>query len=245
MRTMIAAVAALAVATTAPAQTTAYQDEVLNYGQKQVLVNEKSQNFQNARISYLDGDKSLKAKADTFNGQAGRLQDEREQWLGRNQIYDNVISLRSKDKVMAALDEARKKLGVSELEGYQRLGVYNPFTGESYVKYFDLKTGELVIGEVRALYKNLDQAQQDFQKGCDRLRADESQISQDYQKVLDGYKAARDAKQAKDQAVEELAKAAESRDKARARDEAERQRLQQAEAAERERNRPRPSNVLP
>jgi hypothetical protein len=230
MRTILALVAFVAVAATASAQTASYQDEEFEYGQKQFMVNQKSENFQRAKVSYFDLEKNLQTKANTFNAKVNKLQDEREQWLARHQIYDNVISLRSKDKVMAALDEARRKVGVSELEGYQRMGIHNPYSSESYVKYFDSKTGELVIGEVRALYKNLDQVRQDFQQSCDRLRTDEVQISQDYQKVLDDYKVARDAKQAKDQAIEDAAKAAEALNRARAEAEAaemERQRLEQ------------------
>jgi hypothetical protein len=240
MRKIITATVFLLVPTAAFTQPpTSYQGQEVDVGQKQIVVNEKSQNFQNARSQYITFDDTVKKQESNFNQKVDKLNDEREQWLARHQIYDNVISLRSKDKVMAALDEARKKLGVSELEGYQRMGI-NPYSGESYLKYYDPKTGELVIGEIRALYKNLDQVQKDFQQSCDRARVEAADISKSYQEVLDKYRATRDAKQQKDDSIYQLAKAQEDLNRAKA----------QAAAAEAERqaleNRPqRPTNVLP
>jgi len=199
------ALAALLAPAGLSAQERTLQDpDPLEMGRKEILVNQNSKNYQDAKITYLDIDKATQAKANTFNQQVDKLADERELWLARYRIYENVISLRGKDQVMAALDEARKKLGVSELEGYQRLGVHNPFSGESYIKYYDAKTGELVIGEVRQLYKNLDAARTDFEQSSNRLRAEESRISKSYQDVLDEYKAARDAKQALEKSQDDL-----------------------------------------
>ena len=230
MRIHIALLALVVVSTNVRAQPGSYQGQTFSSGEKFYLVNQKSQNFKDAKNTYTEGAQKLQAKEAAFNAEAEKLALEKEGWLQRYRMYDNVISLRHKDKVMAAFDEERKRLGVGDQQGYQRLGVYNAFTGESYLKCFDAKTGELVIAEVRKLYGNLEQTQKDFEQSRNRLAAEETQISQDYQKVLDGYRAASEAKMAKDQAVADAAKAAEAenRAKAQAREaEMERQRLEQ------------------
>lgn len=226
MRSSIALLSFAMATTTIQAQTASYEGQTFSYGEKFYLLNQKSQD---AKKAYTDGAQKLQAKEAAFNAQAEKLALEKEGWLQRYRMYDNVISLRHKDKVMAAFDEERKRQGVGDQDVHQRIGVHNAFTGESYVKLYDEK-GELKMAEVRMLYENLEKARQDFEQSCDRMRAEEAQISQDYQKVLDGYKAASQAKMAKDQAVAEAAKAAEAenRAKAQAREaEMERQRLEQ------------------
>jgi hypothetical protein len=225
---MIAAFALLATSIVASAQpNTAYQDQQTAVGEAQMVVNQKSQNFQYAKSRSDDSNKKYRDNANDLNQQVDKKTNESGEWLARHQIYSNVISLRYKDKVMAAVDEAREKLGVSEKEGYQRMGAFNPYSGESYLKYYDPKTGELVIGEIRALYKNLEAKREDFQQSCDRLHEKEAEVSKYYQDALNNYQAARDTKQEKDNALYERAKAQENLNRARA----------DAQAAEMERQR--------
>jgi hypothetical protein len=135
---------------------------------------------------------ALDGSVTAFNWQVDQLKDDRELWLGRYQIYDNVISLRGKDAVMAWVDEARKKLGVSELEGYRLLGQSNVYDQQSYVRYYD-NQGNLVMAEIRATYDELLKKKAEFDASVNRLHGEAAAISANYQAVLDSYRAERDA----------------------------------------------------
>jgi hypothetical protein len=147
------------------------------------------------------------------------LKDERELWLGRNQIYENVISLRSKDSIQKALDEQRTKLGVADPKvgfaydpnapknvGYYRMGESNPYDNTSYLRYYDEK-GQLKISEVRGLKADLERQSADIEKHRQRLIQSGQEVEDKYSTAIDAYNKADMARQDFDKAATDLAAA--------------------------------------
>jgi hypothetical protein len=144
---------------------------------------------------------------DDYQKNWATVRDERELWLARNQIYDNVISLRSKDKIQEYLDEQRDKLGVGDRQGYQRIGEYSPFDGRSYIRYYDKDTGQLKISEVRGLREDLDRQRQDIEKHRERLARSAQDIEDKYSTAIDAYNRADAARRDFNKAAADLAAA--------------------------------------
>jgi hypothetical protein len=177
-----------------------YQGQQYNYGTKSVA-------FADAKNASGNANLNLWKRVDDYQKNWVTVKDERELWLARNQIYDNVISLRSKDKIQQYLDEQRNKLGVGDLQGYQRMGEYNPYDGRSYIRYYDKDTGQLKISEVRGFREDLDRQRQDIEKHRERLAHSGKEVDDNYSTAIDAYNKADTARQDLDKAANDLAAA--------------------------------------
>jgi hypothetical protein len=193
MRRTLTVLSLLLVPTLAQAQQPAYQGyEPGEEGTKRVLTADA---FNDAKKASDELNLDLTKSSESYQKDWDTVKDERELWLRRNQIYDNVISLRNKDKVQQYLDEQRKKLGVGEGQGYQRLGEYNPFDGRSYIRYYDDKTGELKISEVRGFRDDLERQRQDIETHRKRVADSEKLVNDKYNAAIVAYDKAETARQ--------------------------------------------------
>jgi hypothetical protein len=188
-----------------------YQAEEANqkYGTKRVMFYDSKRASDTANVN-------LAQAVQDFQQNASSLKDEREIWLARNQIYDVVISVRSKDSIQTYLDEQRGKLGVGELDGYRRIGIYNPYDGTSYIRYYDDKTGEAKISEVRGFREELEQQRTDIEKKRARLVESEKDVDAKYSTAIDAYNAADTANKGMKEAASALASARERLERQRA-----------------------------
>ncbi len=168
------------------------RDAEYDYGRKQIMVADTKNASTTANLNLW------KAVEDNQKRWVD-VKDERELWLGRNQIYENVISLRSKDSIQKALDEQRTKLGVADPKvgfaydpnapkntGYQRMGESNPYDSKSYLRYYDEK-GQLKISEVRGLKADLERQSADIEKHRQRLIQSGQDVEDKYSTAIDAY----------------------------------------------------------
>jgi len=150
---------------------------------------------------------SYKQEVSQQNSQVDQLVSDQTVYKQRYQIYENVISLRSKDAVQKWVDAARARLGASELDGYNRLGIHNPYDPSSYIRFYD-KNGDLKVSEARNSYQLLEQQRQDWEQKAKRLRDQEAKINSDsYQSALNAYKGIPSLRQQLAQAENQLAQA--------------------------------------
>ena len=188
------------------------RDAEYDYGRKQIMVADTKNASTTANLNLW------KAVEDNQKRWVD-VKDERELWLGRNQIYENVISLRSKDSIQKALDEQRTKLGVADPKvgfaydpnapkntGYQRMGESNPYDSKSYLRYYDEK-GQLKISEVRGLKADLERQSADIEKHRQRLIQSGQDVEDKYSTAIDAYSKADAAWQDMDKSATRLAAA--------------------------------------
>jgi hypothetical protein len=153
----------------------------------------------------------------TINQDATRVNDGRQEYIQRHKIYENVISYRSKDDLMKAVDEMRKAAGA--LEGGRHIGIYNPFDESSYIRYYD-KDGNVIVSEARGDYNLLQEQQQYWEKESARVRERQDALRRDFDKYTQESERATAARQAREareraeaesrrQAMEELRRAQE------------------------------------
>ncbi len=213
--------------------TSSYQGEQFQYGWKRVQFADAAKESQNANAN-------LWKAVDNYQRNWTAVKDERELWLARNQIYDNVISLRSKDNLQQYLDEQRDRLGVGDRQGYERIGEYNPYDGRSYIRYYDKDTGQLKISEVRGLREDLERQRQDIEKHRERLARSAQDVEDKYSTAIDAYNKADTARRAFNKAATDLA-AARARSQQQSTSNELRSRLRQVSAALEEVNSWRPA----
>jgi hypothetical protein len=213
MRRTLMVAALTLLPTLAQAQQPSYlRDADNDYGTKRIMAADAKNGSVTANLNLWNAvDDNQKRWVD--------VKDERELWLGRNQIYENVISLRSKDKIQQALDEQRSKLGVADPKvgfaydpnapknvGYQRMGESNPYDNTSYLRYYDDK-GQLKISEVRGLKADLERQRADIEKHRERLVQSGKEVEDKYSTAIDAYNKADTARQDLDKVATDLAAA--------------------------------------
>lgn len=196
MRLAVTAFALAALPALAMAQSRVYQDAAaLQWGQKRVGFYDDKRVLDEATIK-------AQQAAQNYTADNAAVRDEREVWLARYRIYENVISLRGKDEVMKYVDEQRARLGVSEQQGYQRLGIHNPFDGRSYIRYYD-NDGNPKISEVRGFYDDLERQRQDLERKRARLGDERKQVDDLYDQAKKAYDKALASKTDLDQAYQD------------------------------------------
>lgn len=189
-RLLFSTLAVLLAPLAAAAQTPAYlTDAQYEYGIKRGLAVQTGEQFKRATVD-------LFGVVTDAQKRWVEVRDEREQWLQRYRIYENVISLRGKDEMMKWTDAQRARLGVDELSGYQRLGLHNPYDTTSYLRYYG-NDGQLRLSEVRGFYDELERQRLDAEKARQRLIDMQQEVSDSYKKVQDSYQAARAAREAR------------------------------------------------
>lgn len=147
-----------------------------------------------ARARLREQQQQLNQAVQDYQQQVQALNDEQEDWTARYRIFQNVTSLRSKDALMNYLDDRRKSLGLSEKDGYRRIGITDAYNDRSYLRFYDDTTGELKIGEVRGSYDELERARKDFETRRYRLEEQRSGIESQYQDLFKQTKAVKQEK---------------------------------------------------